>query len=235
MSWVPGLWWIAPGVDLAYFSIEPLVQAGVCSFSYLLFGQFDQIPAAINNGFEEAAQNFIDYGLAWIGSLIPLPPLPPFPPTPGCRGGRQHGGAADRRRSAHGCGRRRYRHHDRWHGGRRRDGRPRFRSGRRGRPAGAEAPSKGLRRRNRRSGRGRGCAPGRPAGRAARGANTASGRPAAATPSSTAERHQQAPGRPAHPRGPQGRRAGPAKSPSGIRRSTAAAGSAPSSRKIRTE
>lgn len=82
MSWVPGLWWIAPGVDLAYFSIEPLVQAGVYSFSYLLFGQFDQIPAAINNGFEEAAQNFIDYGLAWIGSLIPLPPLPPFPPVP---------------------------------------------------------------------------------------------------------------------------------------------------------
>ncbi len=82
MSWVPGLWWIAPGVDLAYFTIEPLVQAGVYSFSYLLFGQFDQIPPAINNGLEEAAQNFIDYGLAWIGSLIPLPPLPPFPPVP---------------------------------------------------------------------------------------------------------------------------------------------------------
>ena len=82
MSWVPGLWWIAPGVDLAYFSIEPLVQAGVYSVSYVLFGQFDQIPPAINNGLEEAAQNFIDYGLAWIGSLIPLPPIPPFPPTP---------------------------------------------------------------------------------------------------------------------------------------------------------
>jgi hypothetical protein len=28
-------------------------------------------------------QNFIDYGTAWIGSLIPLPPIPPFPPLPG--------------------------------------------------------------------------------------------------------------------------------------------------------
>ncbi|MDA0252646.1 MAG: hypothetical protein O3A42_17150 [Actinobacteria bacterium] len=83
LSWVPGLWWIAPGVDLAYFSIEPLVQAAVYSVSYLLFAQFDQIPLAINNGLEESVQNFIDYGTAWIGSLIPLPPIPPFPPLPG--------------------------------------------------------------------------------------------------------------------------------------------------------
>ena len=83
LSWVPGLWWIAPGVDLAYFSIEPLVQASVYSVSYVLFAQFDQIPLAINNGLEESVQNFIDYGTAWIGSLIPLPPIPPFPPLPG--------------------------------------------------------------------------------------------------------------------------------------------------------
>ena len=83
LSWVPGLWWIAPGVDLAYFSIEPLVQAAVYSVSYLLFAQFDQIPLAINNGLEESVQNFIDYGTAWIGSLIPLPPIQPFPPLPG--------------------------------------------------------------------------------------------------------------------------------------------------------
>ncbi len=83
LSWVPGLWWIAPGVDLAYFSIEPLVQAAVYSVSYVLFAQFDQIPLAINNGIEESVQNFIQYGTAWIGSLIPLPPIPPFPPLPG--------------------------------------------------------------------------------------------------------------------------------------------------------
>ncbi len=83
LSVVPGLWWIAPGVDLAYFSIEPLVQATVYSASYVLFGQFDQIPPAINNGFQEAASNFAEYGLAWIGQLIPVPPIPPFPPLPG--------------------------------------------------------------------------------------------------------------------------------------------------------
>jgi hypothetical protein len=55
----------------------------VYSVSYLLFAQFDQIPLAINNGLEESVQNFIDYGTAWIGSLIPLPPIPPFPPLPG--------------------------------------------------------------------------------------------------------------------------------------------------------
>ncbi len=82
LSWVPVLWWVAPGIDLAYFSIEPLVQAAVYSVSYVLFGQFDQIPQAISNGIEEAAQNFVDYSIAWIGSLIPLPPIPPFPPTP---------------------------------------------------------------------------------------------------------------------------------------------------------
>ena len=82
LSVVPVLWWVAPGVDLAYFSIEPLVQAAVYSVSYVLFGQFDQIPQAISNGIEEAAQNFVDYSIAWIGSLIPLPPIPPFPPTP---------------------------------------------------------------------------------------------------------------------------------------------------------
>ena len=40
LSWIPGLWWVAPGVDFAYYSIEPLVQAGVYSLSYVLFAQF---------------------------------------------------------------------------------------------------------------------------------------------------------------------------------------------------
>jgi len=82
LSVVPVLWWVAPGIDLAYFTIEPLVQAAVYSGSYVLFGQFDQIPQAISNGVEESVQNFVDYSIAWIGSLIPLPPIPPFPPTP---------------------------------------------------------------------------------------------------------------------------------------------------------
>lgn len=82
LSWVPGLWWIAPGVDLAYFSIEPLVQAGVYAFADVLDLDFAQIGPDIQAGLQEAADNFVTYGLAWINSLIPLPPLPPFPPSP---------------------------------------------------------------------------------------------------------------------------------------------------------
>ena len=82
LSFVPGLWWIAPAIDLAYFSIEPLVQAGVYSFAYLLDGQFAEIGPTLALGVQEAIDNFIFFGIAWIGSLIPLPPLPPFPPIP---------------------------------------------------------------------------------------------------------------------------------------------------------
>jgi len=191
MSWVPGLWWIAPGVDLAYFSIEPLVQAGVYSFSYLLFGQFDQIPAAINNGFEEAAQNFIDYGLAWIGSLIPLPPLPPFPPTPpgaavAANTAAPRIAAAQRTGAA-------VADTDTTTAGTAvagatvaQDSGPVDEAA----PAGAEAPVEEAFAVETDDQAGAVAArPGRPAGRAARGANTASGpAPAAATPSSTAER-----------------------------------------------
>ena len=83
MSFVPGLWWIAPAIDLAYFSIEPLVQAGVYSFADLIDLDFAQIPIDIQAGVQEAATNFVNYGLAWLGSLVPLPPLPPLPPFPG--------------------------------------------------------------------------------------------------------------------------------------------------------
>jgi hypothetical protein len=82
LSFVPGLWWIAPAIDLAYFSIEPLVQAGVYSFAYLIDGQFADIGPTLALGVQEAVDNFIFFGIAWIGSLIPLPPLPPFPPVP---------------------------------------------------------------------------------------------------------------------------------------------------------
>ncbi|MBU3706858.1 MAG: hypothetical protein FGM50_09295 [Mycobacterium sp.] len=82
LSFVPGLWWIAPAIDLAYFSIEPLVQAGVYSFGYLLDGQFADIGPTLMLGVQEAVNNFVFFGIAWIGSLIPLPPLPPFPPVP---------------------------------------------------------------------------------------------------------------------------------------------------------
>lgn len=83
LGFVPGLWWVAPGIDLAYFSIEPLVQAGVYSFADLIDGDFAQIPVDINAGINQSLDNFVTFGLAWIGSLVPIPPLPPLPPFPG--------------------------------------------------------------------------------------------------------------------------------------------------------
>ena len=79
LGFVPGLWWVAPGIDLAYFTIEPLVQAGVYSFADLIDLNFAQIPIDINAGINESLDNFVTFGLAWIGSLVPIPPLPPFP------------------------------------------------------------------------------------------------------------------------------------------------------------
>ena len=83
MGFVPGLWWVAPGISLSYFSIEPLVQAGVYSFADVLGLNFAQIGPDIQQGVQESANNFVNYSLAWIQSLIPFPPLPPFPPRPG--------------------------------------------------------------------------------------------------------------------------------------------------------
>jgi hypothetical protein len=83
LGFVPGLWWVAPGIDLAYFSIEPLVQAAVYSFADAIDLNFEQIPIDISNGLTEAGDNFVTYSLAWLNSLVPLPPLPPLPPFPG--------------------------------------------------------------------------------------------------------------------------------------------------------
>lgn len=82
MGFIPIVWWVAPGVSLAYYTIEPLVQAGVYTFADVLGLNFSQIGPDIRSGIQQSWQNFVNYGLAWIGSLIPLPPLPPFPPRP---------------------------------------------------------------------------------------------------------------------------------------------------------
>lgn len=83
LSFIPGLWWIAPGIDLAYFSIEPLVQAGVFAVADVIGLDFGQIWPDITTGLQQAGSNFVTYGLAWLNSLVPLPPFPPFPPLPG--------------------------------------------------------------------------------------------------------------------------------------------------------
>jgi hypothetical protein len=83
LGFIPGLWWIAPGIDLAYFTIEPLVQAGVYTFADVIGLDFAQIGPDISTGVQTSINNAITYGLAWLNSLVPLPPLPPFPPLPG--------------------------------------------------------------------------------------------------------------------------------------------------------
>jgi hypothetical protein len=83
LGFIPGLWWVAPGVDLAYFTIEPLVQAGVYTLADVIGLNFAQIGPDISTGVETSISNAVTYGLAWLNSLVPLPPLPPFPPFPG--------------------------------------------------------------------------------------------------------------------------------------------------------
>jgi hypothetical protein len=83
LSFIPGLWWIAPGVDFAYYTAEPLVQAGVYTFADVVGLNFAQIGPDITAGINASWNNAINYGLAWLGSLVPLPPFPPLPPLPG--------------------------------------------------------------------------------------------------------------------------------------------------------
>ncbi len=83
LSFVPGLWWVAPGVDLAYYTAQPLVEAAVYSFAELIDGNWTLIGPTIQIGIQNSINNFVQYGIAWIGSLVPLPPLPPLPPFPG--------------------------------------------------------------------------------------------------------------------------------------------------------
>jgi hypothetical protein len=83
LSFIPGVWWVAPAIDLAYFTAEPIVQSLVYSFAHLIDGQFSLIGPTLQAGVQDSVNNFITYGLAWVSALVPLPPLPPLPPFPG--------------------------------------------------------------------------------------------------------------------------------------------------------
>lgn len=82
LSFIPGVWWLAPAIDLGYFTIEPLVQSGVFVFADIIGLDFAQIWPDITAGVTQSIGNAVDYALAWLGSLVPLPPFPPFPPLP---------------------------------------------------------------------------------------------------------------------------------------------------------
>jgi hypothetical protein len=82
LGFVPGVWWVSPAVDLAYFTAEPIVQSLVYSFAFLIDGQSELIGPTLQAGVNEAATNFVIYSFYWFTSLVPLPPLPPFPVFP---------------------------------------------------------------------------------------------------------------------------------------------------------
>ena len=75
--------WLGQQIDIAYNTGEPIVQALVYSFAYLIDGQFDLIGPTLSYGLNLAVTNFVDGEIAWILSFLPpLPPLPPPPPFP---------------------------------------------------------------------------------------------------------------------------------------------------------
>lgn len=75
--------WLGQQIDIAYNTGEPIVQALVYSFAYLIDGQFDLIGPTLSYGLNLAVTNFVDGEIAWVLSFLPpLPPLPPPPPFP---------------------------------------------------------------------------------------------------------------------------------------------------------
>lgn len=75
--------WLGQQINIAYNTGEPIVQALVYSFAYLLDGQFDLIQPTLAFGFNLAVTNFVQGEINWVLSFLPpLPPLPPPPPFP---------------------------------------------------------------------------------------------------------------------------------------------------------
>ena len=79
VSWVPGLWLVAPAIDLAYYTWQPIGEALVYSFADLLNGQPELIPPTLSQGIQNSANNFVVYAVNWVYSIVPFPPLPPIP------------------------------------------------------------------------------------------------------------------------------------------------------------
>jgi len=84
VSYLPWpLGWLGQQINIAYNTGEPIVQAVVYSFAYLIEGQFDLIGPTLMNGVSTALTNLVTGEIAWVLSF--LPPLPPisFPVLPG--------------------------------------------------------------------------------------------------------------------------------------------------------
>ena len=75
--------WLGQQINIAYNTGEPIVQALVYSFAYLIDGQFDLIGPTLAFVFNLAVTNFVQGEINWVLSFLPpLPPLPPPPPFP---------------------------------------------------------------------------------------------------------------------------------------------------------
>ena len=84
VSYLPWpLGWLGQQINIAYNTGEPLVQAVVYSFAYLIDGQVDLIGPTLMSGINSAVTNLVTGEIAWVLSF--LPPLPPisFPVLPG--------------------------------------------------------------------------------------------------------------------------------------------------------
>jgi len=84
VSYLPWpLGWLGQQINIAYNTGEPIVQALVYSFAYLIDGQFDLIGPTLINGVNTAVTNLVTGEIAWVLSFFP--PLPPisFPVLPG--------------------------------------------------------------------------------------------------------------------------------------------------------
>ena len=81
LPWPVGL--LGQQVNIAYNSGEPVVQAVVYSFAYLIDGQVSLIGPTLADGLKTSANNFVQGEINWFLSFFP--PLPPisFPVFPG--------------------------------------------------------------------------------------------------------------------------------------------------------
>jgi hypothetical protein len=84
VSYLPWpLGWLGQQVNIAYDTGQPIVQALVYSFAFLIDGQIDLIGPILVNGVNTAVTNLVEGEIAWVlGFFPPLPPVPVFPVFP---------------------------------------------------------------------------------------------------------------------------------------------------------
>lgn len=84
VSYLPWpLGWLGQQINIVYDTGEPIVQALVYSFAFLIDGQVDLIGPTLTNGVNTAVTNLVQGEIAWVlGFFPPLPPGPVLPVFP---------------------------------------------------------------------------------------------------------------------------------------------------------